>query len=160
MQKIQLMLVDDFKQWRATLRSILKSMEDVRVVGEAGDALEAIQKASELLPDVVLLDIGLPMVNGIEAVPRIRRASPASKIVFLSQEQDSDIRTAALATGADGYVLKSNAVAELGPAIAAALPPSVRPTPSPDLPQQLHVLAVASSRSDSNGSAAVPRDTF
>lgn len=126
MAKIQLMVVDDFKQWRARLRSILASMEGVRVVAEAGDALEAIEKASVLLPDVVLLDIGLPLLNGIEAVPRIRRASPASKIVFLSQEQDSDIRTAALATGADGYVLKSNAVTDLAPAIATALLTSVR----------------------------------
>lgn len=126
MSAIQLMVVDDFEPWRVKLRSILECMENVRVVGEAGDALEAIEKAGDLLPDVVLLDIGLPQLNGIEAIPRIRRASPASKIVLLTQEQDRDIRTAALSSGADGYLLKSNAVTELGPAIAASLLTAVR----------------------------------
>lgn len=121
MATIGIMLVDDFKPWRVTLRSILERMEDVRVVAEAGNALEAVEKAGKLLPDVVLLDIGLPLLNGIAAVPRIRRVSPDSKIVFLTQEQDRDIRTAALECGADGYVLKSNAVSELGSAIAASL---------------------------------------
>jgi DNA-binding NarL/FixJ family response regulator len=88
-------------------------MENFRIVAEACDGLEAIAKAGKILPDIVLLDIGLPLLNGIDAAPRIRRASPASKIIFLTQEQDSDVRTAAFAAGAERYLLKSRVVAEL-----------------------------------------------
>jgi DNA-binding NarL/FixJ family response regulator len=114
------MLVDDFKPWRATLRSIVEAMEGFRVVAEAGDAVEAIEKAGRLLPDIVLLDIGLPLLNGIEAAPRIQRSSPGSKIIFLTQEHDSDVRAAALATGAEAYLLKSRVVRELRRTIDAA----------------------------------------
>jgi DNA-binding NarL/FixJ family response regulator len=124
----QIMLVDDFKPWRLKLRSILEAIPGFRIVGEAGDAYEAIEKASRLLPDIVLLDIGMPILNGLEAAPRIRRASPRSKIVFLTQEQDSEVRNAALAAGADGYLLKSEINSELRPAINAALR-SVCPCP-------------------------------
>jgi DNA-binding NarL/FixJ family response regulator len=117
---IRIMVVDDFKQWRATLRSIVEAVEGFRIVAEAGNAVEAIEKAGRLLPDIVLLDIGLPLLNGLEAAPRIRRASPGSKIIFLTQENDSDVRTAALATGAEGYVLKSKVVSELRRTIDAA----------------------------------------
>jgi DNA-binding NarL/FixJ family response regulator len=119
--EIRIMLVDDFSQWRATARSILERIDGCRVVGEAKDAMEAIEKVSLLLPDIVLLDIGMPMLSGIEAAPRIRRASPASNIIFLTQESNSDIRVAALATGARGYVLKSRVITDLEPAIHAAL---------------------------------------
>jgi DNA-binding NarL/FixJ family response regulator len=114
------MLVDDFKLWRATLRSIVEGMEGCRVVAEAWDAVEALEQASRLRPDFVLLDIGLPQLNGIEAAPRIRRMSPDSKIIFLTQENDLDIRSAALAAGAEGYLLKSTVVSELGHAIDSA----------------------------------------
>jgi DNA-binding NarL/FixJ family response regulator len=117
---IRIMVVDDFKPWRATLRSIVEAVEGFRIVAEAGNAVEAIEKAGRLLPDIVLLDIGLPLLNGLEAAPRIRRASPGSKIIFLTQEHDSDVRTAALATGAEGYLLKSNVVSELRRTIDAA----------------------------------------
>jgi DNA-binding NarL/FixJ family response regulator len=114
------MVVDDFKQWRATLRSIVEAVSGLQVVAEVGDALEAIAKAGRLRPDIVLLDVGLPLLNGIEAAPRIRRASPGSKIIFLTQEDDNDVRTAALATGAEAYLLKSRVVAELSRVIDAA----------------------------------------
>lgn len=113
MSAVRVMLVDDFKQWRATLRSIVEAVEDFRVVAEAGDGVEAIEKAGRRLPDIVLLDIGLPRLNGIEAAPRIRRTSPGSKIIFLTQEYDSDIRAAAFATGAEACLLKSQVVREL-----------------------------------------------
>jgi DNA-binding NarL/FixJ family response regulator len=110
---IRIMVVDDFKPWRVTLRSIVEAIEGFLVVAEAGDALEAIAKAGRLLPDIVLLDIGLPLLNGIEAAPKIRRASPSSKIIFLTQELDSEVRAAAFAAGAEGYLLKSTVVSEL-----------------------------------------------
>jgi DNA-binding NarL/FixJ family response regulator len=124
----QIMLVDDYKPWRLKLRSILEAIPGFRVVGEAGDAFEAIEKAGRLLPDIVLLDIGMPILNGLEAAPRIRRASPRSKLIFLTQEQDSEVRSAALAAGAEGYLLKSRVHTELRSAIKAALQ-SLSPCP-------------------------------
>jgi CheY-like chemotaxis protein len=90
-------------------------------VGEASDGLEAIQKAQELRPDLILLDIGLPTVNGIEAARRILQYAPNAKILFVSQERSSDIVQEALRTGACGYVLKSSAATELLPAVEAVL---------------------------------------
>lgn len=117
MASTQILVVDDLHQWRIKVRSILEGIKGFRVVAEAGDALEAIEKAARFRPDIVVLDIGLPLLNGIEAAPRIQQASPGSKIIFLTQEQDSDIRAAALATGAEGFVLKSNAASELRSAL-------------------------------------------
>jgi DNA-binding NarL/FixJ family response regulator len=118
------MLVDDFKPWRTTLRSIVEDIEGFQVVAEAGDAEEAIQKAGQLAPDVVLLDIGLPLLNGIEAAPRLRQTSPGSRIIFLTEEHDSDVKAAAFATGAEACLLKSDVVRELGRTISAPQNPS------------------------------------
>jgi DNA-binding NarL/FixJ family response regulator len=117
--QVQILVVDNCQQWRETLRSMLEAIPGYQVVAEAGDALEAIQKAAQLHPEIVLLDIGMPILNGIEAASRIRRASPDTKIVFVTQENDRDIRTAALATGAEGYLLKSRVVFDLIPAVDA-----------------------------------------
>lgn len=117
---IGIMVVDDLEQWRTTLKSIVESMPGYQVVAEAPDALEAIAQAGQLRPDIVLLDIGLPLLNGIEAAPRIRRVSPDSTIIFLTQEHDLDIRIAALATGAEGYLLKSRVAADLRHTLDAA----------------------------------------
>ena len=119
MSQTQILLVDDCKQWRETLRSMLETIPGYQVVAEAGNGLQAVQKAAQLHPEIVLLDIGMPILNGIEAAPRIRRASPHSKIVFVTQENDPDLKTAALATGAAGYFLKSRVVSELIPAMGA-----------------------------------------
>jgi len=91
------------------------------IVGEACDGFQAIQRAAELHPDLVLLDIGMPVLSGLEAAAHIQQISPQSKIVFLTQESDADVRIAALARGANGYVLKVNSATELLPAIDAAL---------------------------------------
>ena len=120
MRRATILIVDDYEPWRSALRSQLRTYSDFQIIAEAGNGCEAIEKTAQLHPNVVLLDIGMPILNGLEAAPRIRRASPDSKIIFLTQEQDNDIRTAALAAGADDYVLKSN-IAELKSAIQAAL---------------------------------------
>jgi len=117
----EIMIVDDFKEWRLRLRSFLELIPGFRVVCEAADGLEAVEKAAQWLPDIVLLDIGLPLLNGIEAAPRIRRASPLSRIIFLTQEHDSDIRAAALASGAAAYLSKSTPVSELRHTIEESL---------------------------------------
>jgi DNA-binding NarL/FixJ family response regulator len=109
----RVLLVDDYKLWRLTVRSILEDSRKFQVVGEASDGLEAIEKAAKLLPDVVLLDIGLPKLNGIEVATNIRKTCPESKIIFFTQEEDIDVRNAALATGATAYLVKSMAACEL-----------------------------------------------
>ena len=135
MRTTTILVVDDYASWRSMLRSKLEGKSGFQVIAEAGNGCEAIEKAARLHPDVVLLDIGMPLLNGIEAAPRIRRVSPDSKIIFITQEQDNEIRTAALATGAEGYLLKSNAAAELTSAIHAALDSTqpVLPALSPSL---------------------------
>ena len=83
------------------------------VIGVALDGLEAVQKAKELQPDLILLDIGLPLLNGIEVARQIRKLSPESKILFVSQESSADVVRGALDTGAQGFVFKSDAGREL-----------------------------------------------
>jgi len=83
--------------------------------------MEAVQKVEELQPDLIVLDIGLPSLNGIEAARRIRKVSPESKILFVSQESSADVVQEALGTGAHGYVVKSDAGSELLPAVKAVL---------------------------------------
>jgi len=93
----------------------------LRIVGVASDGLEAIQKAGELQPDLILLDVGLPKMNGIEAARRIRVVAPQSKILFLSQEIDVEVAQAALSEGGHGYVVKSDAGYELSAAVEAVM---------------------------------------
>jgi DNA-binding NarL/FixJ family response regulator len=85
------------------------------------DGLEAVQKAGELKPDLIVLDIGLPKLNGIEAARQIRQLSPSSKIIVLGQETSLDVVQVALSTGAYGYVYKSDVRSGLLPAIEAVL---------------------------------------
>lgn len=115
------LIVDDLAKWRTEVRKLLEKQSDWQVVAEACDGLQAIQRAAELSPDLVLLDIGMPYLNGLEAAAKILQISPRSAIVFLTQESDADIRSAALDTGARGYVLKANAASELLPTITAVL---------------------------------------
>lgn len=115
---IRILLVDDYEPWRRRFSTTLRSEPGVQVIGEASDGLEAVRKAEELQPDLILLDIGLPSLNGIEAARRIRRVSPASKIIFVSDHRSADIAEAALSTGASAYVVKSDVV-ELLPAVKA-----------------------------------------
>ena len=96
---------------------MLRTRPEFRVVAEVADGLEAVQKAHELKPDVILLDIGLPSLNGLEVANRIRQFTPYGRIIFLTQITDSDVIRAALSSGADGYVVKANAWAELFAAI-------------------------------------------
>ncbi len=100
---------------------LLQPRPDCQVIAETSDGLEAVQKAEDLKPDLVLLDIGLPKLDGIEAARQIRQRSPSSKIVFLSQNNDLDVVRAALGTGALGYVRKKDAGRELLPAVDAVL---------------------------------------
>jgi DNA-binding NarL/FixJ family response regulator len=118
---MRVLFVEDFVPFRKLMCSTLGERHDLRVVGEASDGLEAVQKALELKPDLVLMDIGLPSLNGIEAARRIREIVPGAKIIFLSQETSDDVVQEALSLGASGYVVKVNAGTTLFPAIKAVV---------------------------------------
>jgi CheY-like chemotaxis protein len=100
---------------------VLQARPEWQVISEAEDGLEAVEIAQALKPDLILLDIGLPKLNGIEAARRIQQLSPSSKIIFLSQNNNLDIVRAALSTGARGYVRKTDVKRELLPAMDAVL---------------------------------------
>jgi DNA-binding NarL/FixJ family response regulator len=114
-------VVDDYEPFRRFIRSTLRKGPELQIVGETSDGLEAVNKAEELQPDLIVLDIGLPSLNGIEAARRIRKVSPESKIVFMSQESSADVVQEALALGALGYVVKAHAGSELLAAVEAVL---------------------------------------
>jgi CheY-like chemotaxis protein len=118
---IRLLVVDDYEPWRRFVSSTLQKQPGLQVIGEVSDGLEAVQKAQELQPDLILLDIGLPTLNGIEAARRIRSCASHSKILFVSENRSRDIGEAALSTGAGGYVVKSDAAGELLTAVKAVL---------------------------------------
>ena len=115
---VRVLLVEDFEPFRRFIRPTLQEAE-LQVVGEVSDGLEAVQKAEELQPDLILLDIGLPTLNGIEAARRIRKLSPESKIIFVTQESSADVIEEALSSGAMGYVVKAHAASELLAAVEA-----------------------------------------
>lgn len=117
----RVMLVEDFLLFRNFVRSKLEQRSELFVVGESSDGLQAIQSAALLQPDLILLDIGLPSLNGLEVARRVRDEIPKSKIIFLSQETSSMIVEEAIGLGALGYVFKSQAEGDLLPAIDAVL---------------------------------------
>jgi DNA-binding NarL/FixJ family response regulator len=118
---IRILVVDDFEPWRQQVCGILQTRPELHVVAEAADGLEAVRKAQELKADLILLDIGLPNLNGLEAANQICQVAPDAKIIFLTQNSDRDVVQAALTTGARGYVQKQNATTELLPAVEAVL---------------------------------------
>jgi DNA-binding NarL/FixJ family response regulator len=118
---VRILVVDDFEPWRQHICSTLKTRQEFQMVGEASDGLEAVHKAEVLKPDLILLDIGLPNLNGIEAARQIRKLSPESKIIFVSQESSLDVVQKALNLGARGYVAKTRATTDLLAAVEAVL---------------------------------------
>ena len=120
-RSIRVLVAEDFPAFRHFLASTIQSSPDLQVICEVADGVEAVEKAWELQPELVLLDIGLPRLNGIEAARQIRHLSPRSKILFVSQESSADMVQAALETGAEGYVLKADAGRELIAAFDAVL---------------------------------------
>jgi DNA-binding NarL/FixJ family response regulator len=114
------LVVDDFDDFRQFLCSTLKQGTECEVVGEASDGLQAVNQAEKLQPDLILLDLGLPILNGIQAARRIRQLSPNSKILFISQCSSPEIAQGALKVGAHGYLVKSDTT-ELTSAISTVL---------------------------------------
>ena len=121
MTSIGVLIVDDFEPWRSFVRSALRQHLHLVSVREVSDGLDAVQKAQELQPDLILLDIGLPGLNGIKVARQIQVVAPKAKILFLSENYDHDVAEEALSTGAGGYVVKSDAGRELMTAIKAVM---------------------------------------
>jgi CheY-like chemotaxis protein len=115
MTPIRVLLVDDYEPFCRSIHSIL-SNSSLQIIGQATDGLEAVQKAADLRPDLILLDIGLPRLNGIEVAKQISKVAPHSKILFVSQETDPDVVEIALGLSA-GYVSKNCIQRDLLPAI-------------------------------------------
>jgi DNA-binding NarL/FixJ family response regulator len=118
---IRVLVVEDSEEFRKFICSTLQERPELQLVGEVSDGLQAVRTAEELQPDLIVLDIGLPSLNGIEAARRIRKLSPKSKILFVSQESSADVVQEALALGALGYVVKAHAGSELLAAVEAVL---------------------------------------
>ena len=119
MKPIRVLLADDHTLVRAGIRGLVANLSDVEVVGEAGDGHEALRLAEALHPDVVLLDIGMPGLNGLEVAARLTKIDPMIRTVILSMHMSEEYVLQALRAGAAGYLLKGSAVAELEVAIRA-----------------------------------------
>ena len=121
MRTVTVLVVDDFVPFREAVCELLAWIDGLNVIAVASDGLEAVQKARMFLPDLILLDVGLPKVNGIDGARYIRKVSPASKILFLTQESSTATIREAFRIGALGYLLKSEVVEELFDAVDAVL---------------------------------------
>lgn len=119
MAAIRIVIVDDHEIARRGIRSVLSGNPDLQVIAEMTDGEEAVQRVRELLPDIILLDISLPGMSGLEAANTIRRRSPDSRVIFVSQHDSVLLAKDALRAGARGYVVKSDAGRDLLSAIEA-----------------------------------------
>jgi DNA-binding NarL/FixJ family response regulator len=118
---IRVLVAEDFEAFRRFFRSTLGKLPNLQIVAEVSDGLEAVRMAAELQPDLILLDIGLPTLDGIEAARHIRTQCPAARIIFVTQESDAYFVQEAFAIGAMAYVTKINARRDLLPAVNVVL---------------------------------------
>lgn len=118
---MRILVVEDFAPFRQFVSEMLETSRAFQIIGEVSDGLEAVHKAADLRPDLILLDIGLPNLNGIEAAQEIRKLVPESKIIFLTQESSEDVVREAQKLGAWGYIVKASAARDLLPALDAVI---------------------------------------
>ena len=118
---ISVLVVEDYEPFRHFIAATLQTQSRFRILKEEPDGAEAVRQAQQLLPDLILLDVGLPTLNGIEAAQRIRKLAPVSKILFVSENRSPDVAEGALRAGGLGYVVKSDAARDLLRAIDAVL---------------------------------------
>ena len=117
MSKIKVLVVDDHAMFRQGIRALLEGCEDVEIVGEATEGREAIEKVLQLAPQVVLMDIAMPVMGGLEATRRIQKESPNTRVLVLTQYEDSEYILSLLRAGAKGYISKTATASELISAI-------------------------------------------
>jgi DNA-binding NarL/FixJ family response regulator len=117
MQSASILVVEDFEPFRTLICSVLGQAPNLRVIGWESDGLQAVQRAEQLHPDLILLDIGLPTLNGLQVAKRIQKKAPNARVLFVSQELSEDVIEAALDSGGLGYVHKSQIHEELLSAI-------------------------------------------
>jgi DNA-binding NarL/FixJ family response regulator len=120
MKRIRVLIVDDHTLVRDGIRALLALVADIEVVGEAANGREALEKVQELAPDVVLMDLSMPIMSGLEATRRIRREFPKTRVLALTQYDDSEYVIPVIEAGACGFVTKMMAFSELASAIEAA----------------------------------------
>jgi len=118
---IRVLVVDDYEPWRRYVCSVLTRQPGFEVLGEVSDGIKAVRKAEELQPDLILLDLSLPSMHGIDAARLMRRVAPCSKILFLTENRHPEVAEAALGAGGHGFVVKSDCGRELLIAITAVL---------------------------------------
>ena len=118
---VRVLVVDDFELWHTFVHMRLEDEPNLHVIGVSTDGLDAVRKAQELRPDLILLDISLPKLNGLEAARQIRKVAPKSAILFLSGESAPDVVQGALSAGGLGYVLKLDAAQDLLTGIESVL---------------------------------------
>jgi DNA-binding NarL/FixJ family response regulator len=116
---VRVLVVEDFEPFLRLIRSILRDKPELQIIGEVSDGMDGVRGAEELQPDLILLDIGLPGLNGIEAARRIRKLAPEARIIFVTQESYADVVKAALSIGASGYVVKARITSDLLLAVEA-----------------------------------------
>lgn len=119
MERIRVLVVDDHILFRKGLIGLLSARKDIEIVGECNDGAEAVERARELLPDIVLMDIRMPGLNGIEATRRITREMPHAKVVMLTVSEEDEDLFEAIKSGARGYLLKNMEPEELYPLVRA-----------------------------------------
>ena len=117
MSKIKVLVVDDHAMFREGIRSLLAGYDDIEILGEATDGSEAIEKTCQLAPHVVLMDIGMPVMGGLEATRRIQKEAPDARVLVLTQYQDTEYILSMIKAGAKGYISKTAIASELVSAI-------------------------------------------
>jgi DNA-binding NarL/FixJ family response regulator len=115
MSDVHILVVDDFSPWQRFVMEILESEADLKIISVAADGQEAVQLARQLQPDLILMDVSLPIIDGYEATRQIRGLAPDCKILFVSEHRSDEIVDAAFNAGACGYVLKSDSYSDLIP---------------------------------------------
>jgi len=117
MKVSRILVVDDYKPWRHKICSLLRAKPEFRVVAECWNGADAVERAGELKPNLITMDIGIPELNGIEAAVRVAEVSPSSKILFISENTEPEVVSAAIDAGASGYLQKIRVGTELLPAV-------------------------------------------